>query len=449
MTHSPPSPPIPFAAQTALWIRRPTELMRFCRRRYGPTFTIGLPPRGITFFSDPESIRQIFAARADAMHAGEFNRLLRPIVGPSSVLLLDESAHMRQRKLLLPPFHGERMRLYGATMQDATRRSIDSWPHHEPFALHPHMQGVTLDIILRTVFGLEEGAALVELRDTLRRLLSLGEFRVSPLVLFLLGSRPELERRAPFRWMLARRDRTDALIHRQIAARRAAPGEERTDVLALLLEARDEQGQPMTDSEIRDELVTALVAGHETTATALCWAFERLLADRPVLERLVSEIRGAGEDASPEAIARLPYLDATVKEVLRLRPVIPIVGRVLKRPETIGGYDLAPGAHVGACIYLAHLNPDVYDDPEAFRPERFLQAQPDPAAWLPFGGGLRRCLGAAFAVYEMKIALATILSSVELELAQPAPIRVVRRAITFSPERGVRVRVTRARRAAR
>jgi cytochrome P450 len=418
--------------------------MKLSRRRYGPTFTVRIPPRGIAFFTEPEPIRQIFAARADAMHAGEFNAILRAVVGPSSVLLLDEASHMRQRKLLLPPFHGERMRLYGAVMQDATRRSIERWPRDTPFALHPHMQGITLDIILRTVFGVEEGPLHTELHDQLRRLLSLGDVPVSPLVLFLLSSRPERERRAPWSWILRDRDRTDVLVHRQIAARRAEGprGAERSDVLSLLLEAKDEHGAPMTNDEIRDELVTALVAGHETTATALCWAFERLLSSPRVLDRLLEEIEGAanGSLPAPEDIARLPYLDATIKEVLRLRPVVPVVGRVVKRPETIGGYDFSPGDYVGACIYLAHRNPDTYPDPETFRPERFLDMQPDPAAFLPFGGGLRRCLGAAFAVYEMKIALATILSMVEVKLAQPSPIRVVRRAITFSPENGVRVR---------
>jgi cytochrome P450 len=349
---------------------------------------------------------------------------------------------MRQRKLLLPPFHGERMRLYGSIMQEATRRSIEQWPKNRPFALHPRMQGITLEIILRTVFGVD-ASDRTELRDELARLLSLGEFKISPLILYLISSRPHLEQRLPWRWLLAARERTDALIYEQIRARRRA-GEKNmgTDVLGLLLEARDEQGEPMTDVEIRDELVTALVAGHETTTTALCWAFERLLATPQVLARLLDEVRSVTKHdvPSPEDIAKLPYLDATVKEVLRLRPVVPIVGRVLKRRETIGGFDFEEGAYVGACIYLAHRNPATYPDPDAFRPERFLDAQPDPATWLPFGGGNRRCLGAAFAMYEMKVSLATILARATLELAQPAPIRIVRRAITFSPDRGVGVR---------
>jgi cytochrome P450 len=343
------------------------------------------------------------------------------------------------------------MRLYGATMQEATLRSVSRWPSDTPFALHPYTQGVTLDIILRTVFGLDEGAALTELSDQLRQLLSLGDVPISPFVLFFLSARPAREKEFPWRWVLRARDRTNELVYRQIAARRAAQGgPERHDVLALLLDAKDEQGRSLTDTEIRDELVTALVAGHETTATALCWAFERLLSDPEVLGELVREVAAASPSGlpEPEAIARLPFLDATVKEVLRLRPVVPIVGRVLTQQETIGGFDFERGDYVGACIYLAHRSPEVYPDPEAFRPARFLNTQPDPAAWLPFGGGLRRCLGAAFAVYEMKIVLATILAKVELELAQPTPIRVVRRAITFSPEHGVRVKIRRALRAA-
>ncbi|HVW29897.1 MAG TPA: cytochrome P450 [Polyangiaceae bacterium] len=438
----PPGPPLPSVLQTAIWVRRPTEYMLYCRRKYGPTFTIRLPPRAIVFFSEPAAIKQIFAARGDELHAGEFNRILGPVVGKSSVLLLDEEEHMRERKLLLPSFHGERMRLYGAAMQSITESDVASWPSGAPFSLHPHMQGITLDIILRTVFGADEGDDVDALREQLKKLLGRGELPISIPLLSLLSSRPERQERLPWKLLLVDRDRADKLIYEQIAARRADPlAKQRTDVLAMLLEARDANGEPMTDGELRDELVTALAAGHETTATALCWAFERILSDRRVHDKLVAEIDAVsdGGPPKPERILRLEYLDAVLRETLRLRPIIPLVGRVLTRPMTIGGVPLDKGTYVAACIYLAHRNAEIYRDPEEFLPERFVGVKEDPNAWLPFGGGIRRCIGAAFAMYEMKIVTATILATKKLTLAQTPPARVVRRAITFSPEHGTRV----------
>jgi cytochrome P450 len=438
----PPGPPLPTAVQTLLWIRRPVPFMTWCRRRYGSTFVIRLPPFELVSFSDPEPIRAIFASKGDDMHAGGVNRILRVLVGESSVLLLDGPEHMRQRKLLLPSFHGERMRYYGATMQEITRHAIAAWPREGTFALHPQAQDITLQIILRTVFGAEEGSQLTDLSEQIKRMLSSAESRLVLLPVLYLSEHPEVEGRAPWKWFLRDRNRTDETLYRQIALRRAEGSTGRQDILAMLLEARDEAGQPMTDGELRDELMTALAAGHETTATSLAWAFERILSHRHVHERLKSEVRDAGGVAAPqEKLASLPYLDATIKEVMRLRPVIPIVGRVLQKPCRLGGYDLPAGATVAANIFLAQRNPDVYPEPEAFRPERFLDVQPDPASWLPFGGGIRRCIGASFALYEMKIVLGTILAHCDLELAQPAPARIVRRAITFWPEGGTRVRM--------
>jgi len=434
----PPGSPLPTALQTLLWIRRPTEFMQACRRRYGPTFIIRLPPSALVFLCDPDAIRAVFTAKADEMHAGEVNRIIRVLVGDNSVLLLDRAEHMRHRKLLLPSFHGERMRFYGDTMVDITRRVMATWPEGEPFSLHPHTQEITLQIILRSVFGLDEGDRLTELRDQIKRLLARAENRATTLLMFYISAHPEIEERAPWKWLLGDRNRTDRMLYRQIAERRADPDAgSRKDVLAMLLQARDDEGLGMTDVELRDELMTALAAGHETTATALAWAFERILSHPHVYERLREEVRSVGTE--PERLAGLPYLDATIKEILRLRPVLPVVGRVLKKPFSVGGFDLPEGTVVAPCIYLAQRNPDVYPEPEEFRPERFLDVQPDPYSWLPFGGGIRRCVGAAFALYEMKVVLGTILAGSDLALAQKAPARVVRRAITFWPEHGTRV----------
>jgi len=439
----PPSLPLPPSLQTWLWIRHPTQLMKFWSQRYGAAYRLRLPMVEFNLFSDPESIRRIFAAKPHEMHAGEVNSILRPLVGNSSTLLLDGDEHLRHRKLLAPSFHGERMRLYGDTMVKITRDVIARFPEAKPFALHPHTQDITLQVILRTVFGADEGAELDALSSQMKNLLSLAQYRVGFLAMAYLSMYPRLERHPLVRPLLARRDRTDALLYQIIRARRADPhAKQRQDVLATLMQATDEQGQPMTDAELRDELITALAAGHETTATALAWAFERVLSHPHVYRRLRTEVADAGgADASPETLVTLPYLDATIKEVMRLRPVVPIVGRVLKQPVTLAGYDLPEGAAVGACIYLAQRNPNLYSNPETFQPERFLGVTPDPTHWLPFGGGIRRCIGAPFATYEMKIVMGTLLAHCGFELAQKAPARALRRVVTFFPEHGTRVRL--------
>jgi cytochrome P450 len=438
----PPGPPLPALAQTLFWVRRPVEMLQWCRRKYGPTFSLNLPRFRMVMVSEPEPIRTIFAARQDEMHAGHVNRVLRSIVGDSSVLLLDGREHMRQRKLLMPSFQGERMRFYGETMAEVTRRVAERWPSGEPFVMHQSAQEITLEVILRTVFGADDGAELEALRSALVRLLKVGEGGHMLLQLIYLAHHPEAETRLPWRWMLHHRDSADRLLYAKIAARRADPdAARRKDVLAMLLAARDEAGEGMTDRELRDELMTALLAGHETTATALAWTFERLLATPQAYERLRAEVRACGRRPAAEQLAALPYLDATVKEVLRLRPIVPVVGRILQRPYELAGYALPAGTVVGACIFLAQRDPNVYPEPDAFRPERFLGVQPDPASWLPFGGGIRRCIGLWFALYELKIVLGTMLAEHEFELAQSGPSRIVRRAITFSPEGGTRVRV--------
>lgn len=425
------------------WIRKPIEMMNLWSKYYGSAYRLQLMQMSLNIFSDPEAIRTIFAAKSDEMHAGETNIILRALVGEESVLLLDGAPHLRRRKLLMPSFQGERMRFYGATMAQITRDAITGFVPGEVVSLHTYTQEITLQVILRTVFGVDEGAELDELSQRLKRMLSDAEYRVAFMVLIYLATRPELESRLPWRFLLRQRERADELLYQIIAARRRDPNaKQRKDVLAALMLARDERGEALSDRELRDELITALAAGHETTATALAWAVERVLADASIYSALRDEIAGAGgPDASPEKLASLPYLDATIKEVLRLRPIIPVVGRMLKKPTNVGGYDLPAGTAVGACIFLAHRNPDIYPAPEEFKPERFLNMAVDPVHWLPFGGGIRRCIGAQFATYEMKIVLGTLLANCDLSLAQRPPVRTVRRAITFFPEHGTRIRI--------
>jgi cytochrome P450 len=332
-------------------------------------------------------------------------------------------------------------------MASITRDIISSWQPGQILSLHPYTQEITLQVILRTVFGAEDGPELDLLNKRMKRLLSDAEYRVAFMVLIYLANRPELESRVPWRFLLRARNLTDELLYEIIRTRRADPNaKNRKDVLAALMLATDERGELLSDRELRDELMTAIAAGHETTATALAWSFERILAHPKVYATLREEVAGAGGvNATPEKIAALPYLDATIKEVMRMRPIIPLVGRTLKKPTTLGGYDLPVGTKVAACIYLAQRNPDVYPNPERFHPERFVGVPVDPVHWLPFGGGIRRCIGAHFALYEMKIVLSTMLAHTELELAQDTPVRTLRRAVTFFPEHGTRVRVLRVR----
>jgi cytochrome P450 family 110 len=430
-----------------LWLRRPIPLLEFCQRRFGDLFTLRVPVGNLVLVSDPACIKPIFTGDPELFRAGEVNLILEPVLGENSVLTLDGKAHLRQRKLMLPPFHGERMRLYGATMQKITEANIATWPEGRVFALHEHAQQITLEVILRTVFGVDERAKVEALRAALTRLMGMaGSVRAAFLLVPVL--RRDLGPFTPYRRFRDNLAAADALVHAQIAQRRAQakdPAVRRDDVLSLLLQARDEDGQPLGDDELRDELMTLLIAGHETTATALCWAFECVLSTPRVHAQLRAELDAvlAGGALGPEHLPRLEYLEATIAEALRLRPVVPLVGRKLRAPFRLKDYLLPPGTMVAPSIYLTHRRPDLYPSPSEFRPERFLGTRPDPYGWFPFGGGIRRCLGMAFALYELKVMLATILSRVDLELCQAAPARVVRRAITFAPEHGTRIRVRR------
>jgi cytochrome P450 family 110 len=413
--------------------------MRDCARRFGDAFTVRLPGLGcgtFVFVSSPELIKEVFTGDDELLRAGEANTVLEPLVGSSSVLLLDSAPHMRQRRLLLPPFHGERMHAYGEIMRDITEASLRRWPVGGRFSLHPYMQAITLDVILRCVFGFEEGAAMRELHTLLVEL-----FQPPPL---LLAAIPFLQRDLPllpFRKFLRTRERVDAELYRLIRLRREAPDlASRPDVLSLLLCARDESGAPMSDLELRDELVTMLAAGHETTATSLSWAFSRILDDAGVRARLDAELDavvGRGP-LDPEMLPKLVYVDAICKETLRLRPILPLVVRNLQRPWKLGAWELPAGVGVAPCIYLAQRRPQAWPEPDRFRPERFLDGKIEPYTWLPFGGGTRRCIGMAFALYEMKIVLATVMLRARLEL--DGAVRIVRRSTTLAPSGGTRVR---------
>lgn len=415
------------AVQTAIWSRRAQWMLEQCRARLGPMFTLKIAYEGDwVIVSEPELVKQVFTGDPKIFHAGEGNQILRPLLGENSVLVLDEKRHIGQRRLLLPPFHGERMQGYGEQMRTIATREIESWPTGSPYRLRPRMQAMTLEIIIETVFGVHGGARLGELREALRGFLDLT---TDPRFLGpMLAIGPERIRSLPaFRRRVVR---VDALIAAEIGERRGADDlAERDDVLSLMLLASHEDGSPMSDVEIRDELLTLLVAGHETTATALAWAVERLVRHPEKLERLREEVL-AGEDA---------YLNATIQETLRLRPVISIVIRRLTEPVELGGYELPAGAAVVPAIHLVHRDPRIYPEPASFIPERFLEEPPGTYTWIPFGGGVRRCLGAAFAQFEMTVVLRELVKRHQIRPADPAPERNYRRAITETPRRDAEV----------
>jgi cytochrome P450 len=431
----PPGPPLPRWLQTLAFIFTPVRFIEACRRRYGDLVTLRtLMDPGFVMVFDPELVKQVFRGPPDRLRAGEANAVLGPVVGERSVLLLDGSEHMRQRRLLLPPFHGERMRAYERVMREAADREIDAWPVGEPFALLPSMQSLTLEVIMRAVFGVVEGPRREELKRRVRGMIAPTATRFGVLLLALSGGRFGTAAGDRFE---ERRRLVDELIFDEIAKRRAAPDlEQREDILSMLLLARDEEGREMTDRELRDELVTLLVAGHETTATALSWAFELLLRSPSVLDRLRRELTD-GDDG---------YLQAVVKEALRVRPVIAGVGRVVRgAPYELGGYILAPGTEINPSIAGIHRRADRYPQPREFRPERFLGSDaPDTYTWLPFGGGTRRCLGASFAIFEIGVVIRRVLARAELAPAEDRPERGVRKGITFVPEHGARVVQARA-----
>jgi cytochrome P450 len=425
----PPGPRLPRLVQTAGFVLAGPRFLEACRRRYGNavTFSTVFDSSFVMVF-DPGLVKEVFQGSSAQLHAGEANALLGPVLGERSVLLLDEDEHLRHRRLMLPPFHGRRMQAYEQVIRAATDTEIDSWPVGEQFALLPTMQSLTLRAILRAVFGYATGPAEAELR---RRLRAMVEPLARPRRLLLLSAVRSRDRGAVLRFEAQRRA-VDEILYAEIARRRGEPDlEQRDDVFSALLLAEDERGDRLTDKEVRDELVTLLLAGHETTATGLAWTFDLLLHNASVLRRTHDAIEAGNED----------YLDAVVKEALRIRPVIPGVGRVVSGGDFhFGGYVIPPGVEINPSIRTIHRRTDLYPDPRAFRPERFLgPGAPDTYTWLPFGGGTRRCLGASFALMEMRVVLRRVLERVRLRPANATPEKVQFRAITLAPRRGVRV----------
>jgi cytochrome P450 len=404
----------------------PYGWMQSRRERYGDVFSSHFPFLGrVVYVADPALVKEVFAGDPAVFHAGEANAtVLGDALGDNSLLTLDEGRHLSQRKLLLPPFHGAAVRRYADVMAEATAREVESWPLGRAFPLRPRMQAITLEVILRAVFGVRDGRRMNLFRERIPRLGNLSS--VLDWLPFMQRDLGGLTPAARFRKAVAA---VDELIYAEIAERREqgeAPAD-RDDVLTLLLSARHEDGSPMSDVELRDQLMTLLTAGHETTATGLSWAFERLLRTPPAMERLL------------ESLDDDEYLDAVVKETLRVRPVIVDVARKLTRDTQVGAWRLPAGTMVLPAIAAIHARPDLYPSPEEFRPERFLEAETESYAWIPFGGGVRRCIGASFAQVEMRVVLREVLRRVRLRADSRRPERPQVRHVTVVPSRGCRV----------
>ena len=427
----PPEPDSNSLAQTLRWAFRPLPFMQECRERYGDSFSVKFLgfERPMVLISDPAAIKALYMERSHGLPPGR-DIILKPILGSKSLLLQEGAEHLSRRRLMLPPFHGERMRSYEAVVEEIVTAEIDSWPLDREFPIHSRMQAVTLEVILRVVFGVSSGPRLDRLRGMLAGVL---QETASPRAQLVGLATRRFGGRGPWARFEGQLRAVDELLYAEIADHRARGGlEERDDILSMLMQAEFEDGGTMSDEELRDQLMTLLLAGHETTATALAWTFDLLLRHRESLQRLRDSLE-AGED---------DYLRATITESLRLRPVLPLAGRRLATELVADGLTLPAGTDVTPAIWLTHTRADLYPEPFAFQPDRFLEEGPDTYGWIPFGGGIRRCIGASFAEFEMRIVLREVLTRCDLHKASPLPEKTGRRNITLSPKGGTPVVVT-------
>lgn len=426
----PPGPRGPAAVNMARLVQRPVESLVGWRERYGDIYTVPLILFGVgCYVCDPDAIREMLTGDQSDLHAGEANEPLSPVLGKKSVLILDGPEHIRQRKLLLPPFQGSAIHNFREVIREVAEAEVGSWRGGDELVIRERMRALTFEVIVRAVFGITERSRIERLRGALVSVLDMQMVFALPNFL-----RRDLGRHSPWGQFQRRLRAADKLLYEEIARRRGESDlEDRTDVLSLLMRARDEEGEPMSDLELRDELMTMLMAGHETTATGLAFAFDLLFRDSKALPRLRDELGTENDD----------YLDAVVTETLRLRPVIDAAERTLTRPRKICGWQLPPGIRVYPAITVVHLREDLYPQPYEFRPERFIEEEAPSYAWLPFGGGIRRCIGAALAQAEMAEVIRTVVSRVDLEPTRPDPEPVVMRGITLVPRHGTPVRVKR------
>jgi cytochrome P450 len=436
----PNGPKSPDILQMLRWITTPFSFMRSCKDHYGDHFTVTFNQKfgPLVFFTDPEALKVILTGDDSELFdaPGELNAAFEPLLGSQSVIGLSGDRHRRMRQLLMPSFHGERMRSYGQVIQDITKEVMGEAVAGEPLYIRKIMQKISMRVILRAVFGLNEGPRYQQLECLLAKMLDKmsNPWKIS--FLFFTILRRNFGPLSPWASFVRDRQKIDQLVYDEIAERRNHPDDSRTDILNLLLSARDEAGEALTNGELRDELMTLLVAGHETTATAITWALYWIHKIPPVRKKLLAELQALDGLEDPSVIFRLPYLNAICSETLRIYPVgILTFPRVTRSRLELSGTSIEPGTTVVGCIYLTHHREDIYPDADQFRPERFLERRYSPYEYLPFGGGVRRCIGMAFAQFEMKLVISGILSCFELALANTRPVRPVRRGLTSGPSR--------------
>ncbi|MGC1308302.1 MAG: cytochrome P450 [Phormidesmis sp.] len=430
-------------------ILQPTNYMDDNVQRYGPTFQIGAQSESpLVYVGDPEIVREIFTLDAGTAETGNRNQVLKPMVGDRSILLLDGDPHRRQRKLLMPPFHGDRLRSYGELICDITRQASADWQVGQSILARPPIQTLTLGVILQAVFGLREGPRLTKLQQQMSTLLDFFSYPISASFLFFPALQKNWGLWSPWTKFSHLREDVRSLIYAEIRERRQflqnsdSPQTERTDILTLLLQSRDENGEAMSDEELHDELVTLLLAGHETTASAIVWALYWIHYLPEVQGKLRAELAELGPQPDPTAILQLPYLNALCLETLRIYPITPTTFvRVLRSPQTIAGHHFKAGTALMPATYIIHQRPDIYPAPKQFRPERFLERQFTPHEFLPFGGGHRRCIGSALAMMELKLSVATLLQDFDLALVRPRPLLPARRGLTMAPPASMKFKV--------
>ncbi|MTJ07255.1 cytochrome P450 [Anabaena sp. UHCC 0204] len=433
--------------QTYQWVKNPLGYMEECAKKYGDTFTLRVGPlfKPQVLISHPQGIQQIFTTDPKHLDSGAPAGAGAPLLGPNSLLSLEGKTHQRQRKLLTPQFHGERMLTYGELINDITKEVTSQWQIGEVFPVLSSMQEISFQVILKAVFGLKDGERCEKLKENLIGILNPKRPLLRVAMIMFPFLRKDLGTWSPWGRYLQLRQQLDELIYAEIQERRclrraelSQPDPSRTDILSLMMAIRDEAGEPMTDIELRDELMTLLVAGHETTASSLAFALYWIHSQPGIYEKLLAELDSLGENPDPNAIFKLPYLNAVCSETLRFYPVAMVgLNRLVKSPLEISGYKFETGTIVIPCIYLTHHREDLYPDPQQFKPERFLERQFTPYEFLPFGGGNRRCIGMAFALFEMKLVLANVLSNWHLELAETEPVKPIRKGLLLGPDGGV------------
>jgi cytochrome P450 len=442
----PPGPQTPAFLQLIQWIADPVSYMEAAARRYGDIFTAKVLGNSgsFVFVSHPQALQQLLTNdRKQFTAPGETNKMLSCLVGDYSIVMLDGDRHRRRRQLLMPPFHGDRMRNYGEIICKLTEKVASQLPTGKTFSARSAMQDISLQVILEAVFGLAEGERFQKLKQLLSAISDVFRSPLTSAFLFFPWLQQDLGAWSPWGNFLRLQQQIDDLLYTEIAERRTHSDSERTDILSLLMSARDEDGNPMSDRELRDELMTLMFAGHETTATAMSWALYWIHHLPEVRQKLLQELESLGDSPEPLDIVRLPYLSAVCQETLRIYPVGMLTfPRVVREPVDLMGYSLEPGTVLVGCIYLTHQREDLYPEHQQFKPERFLERQFSPYEFITFGGGVRRCIGEALAQFEMRLVLATFLSRYQLELAEQRPEKPRRRGVTLAPAGGVKIRIT-------